>query len=205
MTVCQDLADHVPEWTGFYAITGLGIDMIRPWLSLGLITLHAILTADIATRRQKSFLDPTRLNYFQPLISDGLLGASDPSANTLATMDPTEDRRVIHPAFTAPDDPGPETAWRWAHQREKPWREEDGGDGFVLAPRQTPLRACGYVFWDARRLQAWGMLRGAWEGPDPDALEAAREEGEEAGKAWLEARAEELAARGVIARGLGLR
>lgn len=48
-------------------------------------------------------------------------------------------------------------------------------------------------------------MRTSWEGPDPWELEAAREDAEDAAKARLEAKAEELADRGVVSRGLGLR
>lgn len=88
-------------------------------------------------------------------------------------------------SFNAPfvhdPDPGPESAWRWAHRDSRPNR-------CVCSHIAKPLRSCGYVFWDQERLQRWHLFDHPWEPPSvDDEFEQQKQKVEELGIKFKEA------------------
>ena len=53
--------------------------------------------------------------------------------------------------LTQDQDPGPERAWRWAHQ-------ESTRSCFVMSYVDHKARERAYVMWDLRRLQDWNLF-----------------------------------------------
>jgi hypothetical protein len=54
--------------------------------------------------------------------------------------------------------PGPEKFWRWAH----PHLQHNDPKAKLVGPRYKSMRDCGYVFWDAKRLDRSGILDQRW-------------------------------------------
>ncbi|KAK4033116.1 hypothetical protein C8A01DRAFT_40438 [Parachaetomium inaequale] len=59
--------------------------------------------------------------------------------------------------------PGPERFWRWAH----PHLQHNDPRARLVESRYKPMRDCGYVFWDAKRLDSIGILDQRWADVEP--------------------------------------
>lgn len=80
---------------------------------------------------------------------------------------PTLAREVFTGTDSIDQDPGPESAWRWAYQ---------DSNEFVFGDSQAPLRDWAYVFWDHWRLAQWQVLNRPWTSDEEKSISCQREE-----------------------------
>lgn len=202
----------VPGWTEFASITGILTDasdeFLQAQMTRGLEYVLKILTTGNASARECKLQPPRRNEQCSDLYSieeslNWAIGLGDPPGYlTLQEMDqePEIGSQIIKSPFSVDVDTGPESVWRWAHRDRCP--DFSKRSGFVLNESQTPLRECGYVFWDRERLEGWRLLDRPWQIPEPFEIEDERERKVKEFGQRLHFKTEDLIHKGVLRQGL---
>ena len=168
----NEITDHDVAWgaSGIEDAFDLDLQYVQHILSLGLAYLHAVATAETYEERYGLLSDSFPKGKINEFLHEGLNLANEPGGGVeLSEYDQNdeEDFSRHHAPFVHESDPGPATAWRWAHQHET-------RATFVYADSQSFLRERGYVLWDLSRLEAWPVFQQHWEPPDTTAASTDR-------------------------------
>lgn len=192
-------------------LTDASDECLQAQMTRGLEHIVKILANGNATRQDRGLRPPRSRNeqfcdFYS--IEESLNWAIDlgdpPEYLTLQEMDHESGQtsQIIKSPFYVDPDTGPQSAWRWAHKDVSP--DFSKRSGFVLGESQTPLRECGYVFWDQERLDRWQLMRHPWQVPDPFEIEDERERRIKEFGQRLHLRTEYLIHKGILRRGLWL-
>lgn len=158
----NDVAEHDVAWGGVYIPYGenLGDGFLQHVVSLGLLNIFDIYVAKDYAARHQVFCRVYRSKY--PSQNTEHLWEGLRCANTgeichvrLHSFTPEDEARHIRPSFYNDPDPGPEKAWRWAHQVS--WKID-----FINGWQCEEERRWGYVMWDLERLEEWKTLDQPW-------------------------------------------
>ena len=158
----NDIAEEDVAWGAFEVNIADELDSgyVQHLMSLGLARIHKIAAAKTYEERHSVVYDVPPKSNFDFLHE--ALGRSNERDDGLYLCDyeqADEERFARHYApFFHERDPGPERAWRWAHQ-------DVTRANFVYADSEQLLRKRGYCFWDLTRLEAWPPFHQLWEPP----------------------------------------
>ncbi|KAF2795333.1 hypothetical protein K505DRAFT_302244 [Melanomma pulvis-pyrius CBS 109.77] len=170
----NDVAEHDIDWGAVRVDYGddISTGFIQYALSMGLVKIHQIITAQTFEARRKLLRSDDKIypNFNLEFLFDCLEHASRNGLNHTPLQRYTTEDNATHlrkPFFDDPDS-GPESCWRWAHA-------EDYVVNFVNSPWRISLRKWGYVMWDRATLDSWKVLQTRWDAPSMSERRAATE------------------------------
>lgn len=147
-------------WVEYVDVNAIGSGYIQPLLARGLPHVRRLVSA--STYEARASLLGHAPDWIADFIHEALLISNDPDDGVrLHEYAHIDELRHITPPFFNDTDPGPEDAWRWAHER-------DTCVGFVNSGIRRQVRHWAYVFWDSARLEKLGVLDTPWQLPDED-------------------------------------
>ena len=158
----NDIAEEDMAWGAFEVNIAdeLGSGYVQHLMSLGLVCIHEIAAAKTYEDRYSVIYDVYPNSNLEFLHEPpGRSNEHDDGLYLCDYKQADEERLDRHYApFFHEQDPGPERAWRWAHQ-------DVTRANFVYADSEQLLRERGYCFWDLNRLEAWPLFHQHWERP----------------------------------------
>ena len=143
-----DVAKHDVAW-GANCVPYLDNDLTEkvhkePRLTRGLEYLYRLVTADSYDARLKILDEHDPTPRGSPYCNSRL-----PDVFRYRLED--DEQLYLRPNLSSDHDRGPSEAWRWAHS-------ESSMNQFYFRRNHRILRQRGYVMWDLKRLDDWGMI-----------------------------------------------